>query len=414
MDRPLSDATLRRRTLRRAAVGGGLAVLAAVAFVFVPGWIRPAVSLARIRTAPVERGAIEATVTATGRVVPRFEHVITSPIDSRVQEILHDPGDAVAAGEPIVTLDTAETERALQKLDEQLALKENERRRTRLGLEEVLADLQGRALIKEIEIESHEIDVEKNRRLLEQGLVTEDALRGAQTDLKRARIEHDQLVRSIELERKTSAARLDGIDLEVSIVRKDRADVADRLERATGASGSDGILTWVVAEAGAAVARGAEIARVADLSSFRVEASLSDTHAERIAVGQPAVIRAGDARLRGRIITVFPTVENGSMTVELALDEPSHPALRPNLRVEVHVVTDRHDGALFVPRGAFVNVDGRRQVYVIRGDAAIRTPVDFGILNFDAHEVLSGLEEGDRVILTDMSDYAHVQEVRIR
>lgn len=414
MDRPLDEATLRRRTLRRAAVGGGLAVLAAVAFVFAPGWIRPAVPLSRIRTAPVERGVIEATVTATGRVVPRFEHVITSPIDSRVQEILHDPGDAITAGEPIVALDTAETERALQKLDEQLALKENERRRARLGLEETLADLEGRALIKEIEIESHEIDVDKNRRLLDQGLVTEDALRGAQTDLKRARIEHDQLARAIELERRTSAAKLDGIDLEVSILRKDRADVADRLARATGASGSDGILTWVVAEAGAAVARGAEIARVADLSSFRVEANLSDTHAERIAVGQPAVIRAGDARLRGRIITVFPTVENGSMTVELALDEPSHPALRPNLRVEAHVVTDRHDDALFVPRGAFVNVDGRRQVYVIRGDAAVRTPVDFGILNFDAHEVLSGLDEGDRVILTDMSDYAHVQEVRIR
>jgi len=190
--------------------------------------------------------------------------------------------------------------------------------------------------------------------------------------------------------------------------------VADRLERATGASDSDGILTWVVTEAGAAVARGSEIARVADLSSFRVEASLSDTHAERIAVGQPAVVRAGEAHVRGRIITVFPTVENGTMTVELALDEPSHPALRPNLRVEVHIVTDRHDGALVVPRGAFVNADGRRQVYVVRDDRAVRTPVEFGILNFDAHEVLSGLEEGDRVILTDMSDYVHVQEVRIR
>jgi HlyD family secretion protein len=414
LDRPLDDATVRRRTLRRASLAGGLVALAVVAFVFVPGWIRPTIPVARLRTALVERGPIEATVTATGRIVPRFEHLITSPIDSRVQEILHDPGDSVTAGEAIVALDTAETERALQKLDEQLALKENERRRARLGLEETLADLEGKARIKEIEIESHEIDVAKNQRLLDEGLVTEDALRGAQVDLKRARIELEQLSRSIELERKTSEAKLDGIDLEVSILKKDRADVAERLARATGASGSDGVLTWVVAEAGAAVARGAEIARVADLSSFRVEASLSDTHAERISVGQPAVIRAGDARLRGRIITVFPTVENGTMTVQLALEEPSHPALRPNLRVEVHIVTDRHDDALFVPRGAFVNADGNRQVFVVHDDSAVRTPVEFGILNFDAHEVLSGLDEGDRVILTDMSDYAHVQEVRIR
>jgi HlyD family secretion protein len=414
LDRPLSDATLRQRKLRRGLIALGLVTLGTASVLFIPGWIRPSVSASRIRTGSVERGSIEATVTATGRVVPRFEHVITSPIDSRVQAIVHDPGDAVAAGDPIVVLDTAETERALEKLDEQVALKENERRRARLAAEERVAELEGRLRIKEIEIESHEIDVHKHTRLSEQGLITEDILRGAQTSLKRARIEEAQIAQSIGLERKTSEASLEGIGLEVSILRKDRADVADRLERATAASGRDGILTWVVEEVGANVTRGSEIARVADLSSFRVEASLSDTHAERISVGLPATVEVGDARLRGQIITVFPTMENGTMTVELALDEPSHPALRPNLRVEVHIVTDRHEDALFVPRGAFVNVDGRRHVYVVRDDRAVRAPVEFGILNFDTHEILGGLEEGDHVVLTDMSDYAHVKEVRIR
>ncbi|MBZ0270012.1 HlyD family efflux transporter periplasmic adaptor subunit [bacterium] len=414
MDRPLDRSVLHRRTLRRAGLAAGLLALGVVSFVFAPGWVRPSVSLTRIRTALVERGPVEATITATGRIIPRFEHVITSPIDSRVQEILHAPGDAVAPGDPIVALDNAETKRSLQKLDQQIALKENERRRLRLELEETLAGLQGELQIKDIDIESHEIDVVKYTRLSEQGLVTEDILRSAENARKRSRIERTQLARSIELERKTADARLAGVDLEVSILKKDRADIADRLERATASSGREGIVTWVIGEVGAAVARGSEIARIADLSSFRVEASFSDTHAEAIAIGLPATIRVGDTRLRGRIATVFPTVENGTVTVELALDEPSHPALRPNLRVDVHVVTDRHDDTLFVPRGAFVNVDGHRQVYVIRDDLAVRTPVEFGILNFDAHEVLSGLDRGDRVILTDMSDYAHVQEVRIR
>ncbi|MEZ5066893.1 MAG: HlyD family efflux transporter periplasmic adaptor subunit [bacterium] len=414
MDRPLSDATLRRRRLRRASFAIGLAGLGIASIVFVPGWIRPSISLSRIRTAVVERGVIEATVTATGRVVPRVEHVITSPIDSRVRDILHDPGDDVVAGEAIVALDTAETERALQKLDEQIALQENERRRTRLGLEQKIAELEGGLAIKDLEIESYRIDEDKSQRLLDEGLITEDVLRGAKTDVKRALIEREQLERTVELERKTADARLQGIDLEVSILRKDRADVADRLARATGASERDGVLTWVVSEAGAAVARGAEIARVADLSSFRVEASLADTHAERVAVGQDATVRVGDARLRGRVSTVFPAVENGTMTVELTLEEPSHPALRPNLRVEADLVLDRHEDALFVPRGAFVNADGQRQVFVVRDDSAIRTPVEFGILNFDTQEIVRGLQQGDRVVLTDMSDYAHIKEVRIR
>lgn len=414
MDRPLSAQVIRRRALQRAGLAiGGLALLVAAIFL-VPAWVRPSVSLSRVCIGSVERGPIEATLSASGRVVPRFEHLVTSPIDSRVQEVLCEPGCAVSPGDRLVALDVGPTARALEKLDERLALKENERRRTGIGLNETLADLEGRLRIKELEIRSYEFDVEKNTRLSERGLITEDVLRRSETDLERSRIERDQLIRAIELKRETAEAELAGLDLEVSILKKDRADAAERLQLATATADRTGILTWVVSEVGAAIQSGDEIARIADLSSFRVEATLSDVHADRVAAGLPADVRVGDRFLRGRVTNVLPTIESGSLSLEVSLEDPSHSTLRQNLRVDVHIVTERKEDTLWLPRGSFVTVDGQRAVFVVRGEVAVRTPVEFGLANFAATEIVHGLQEGDRVILSDMSDHAHVREVRIR
>ena len=109
-----------------------------------------------------------------------------------------------------------------------------------------------------------------------------------------------------------------------------------------------------------------------------------------------------------------PRVENGLITFDVELDEKTSPVLRHNLRVEVYVVTDRADDTLRIRRGNYVTVEGSPAVFVVRGDVAVRTPVRFGITNIDHYQVLEGLAEGDEVILSDMSDSMHAQEVRLR
>jgi HlyD family secretion protein len=165
---------------------------------------------------------------------------------------------------------------------------------------------------------------------------------------------------------------------------------------------------------GAAVRHGDEIARVADLSAFRVEATVSDIHGQRLSPGQPVEVRSGDVRLRGRVSNVMPTVENGVITMEVALDDKRHPILRHNLRVEVYVVTASEKNALRVKRGQFLNVDGVHMVFALRDDKAFRTPVQFGLKNYEYYQVLEGLSEGDEVIISDMSDHEHTREVKLK
>jgi HlyD family secretion protein len=414
MDRPIPDRRRRRLLARRAfpaLVAAGAAVCVLVA---LPGWIRPSVRASEIRTAIVGRGPVEATLTASGTVVPQYESVVVSPVDTRVARILRKPGDPVAPGEPIVVLETGEAEAELRKLDDQIALKKNERERARLALENTLTDLRAQREVKGLERKSLEIEVRRDSALVETGVISRDAARVAETSLERVAIEIGKIDGSMDNARRELEARLRGLDLETSILERDREEAARRLKRAGASSDRGGVVTWVVPTEGGAVSRGEEIARVADLGAFRIEATLSDVHSERLARGMPVRVRVGGEFLTGRVEIVRPAVDNGVLTADVSLDDPSTPGLRPNLRVDVYVVTDNKEDALRVKRGATVAVDGGQAVFVVRGDRAVRTPVAFGICSFDSCEVLSGLSPGDSIILSDMTGFTHAREVRIR
>jgi HlyD family secretion protein len=400
--------------VRRIALPVACVALAAIAFIWLADRFRPSLRRHEIRTARVERGPVEATISATGTVVPAYEHIITSPIESRVTRILLTPGAEVEAGRPILQLDTGEASAALEKLDDQLSLKENEREQEFLEHDLRKAALLTQHEIKALELQSREFEAERCRKHYDEGLFSQDEVRQAETEAERARIELRQIDEALENLEGTLERALQGLDLELAILHKDRSETARRLELATTASDRAGVLTWVVPSEGMAVRRGDELARVADLSTFRVEASASDVHAARIRPGLPVTVETGDLRLGGSVAGVRPMVENGVITLDVTLDESSHEALRQNLRVDVRIVADRVKDSLRVPRGPYMTPEGTHAVFVIRGDRAVRTPVRFGITNIDYYQVLDGLAEGDEVIVSDMSDHMHVTEVKLQ
>jgi HlyD family secretion protein len=414
MDREISSSERRGRLIRRAGVWLAAVVVAVAALWAFFGWLRPSVRRAEIRTAVVDRGPVEATISASGTVVPAFEQVITSPIDSRVTRILRRPGDRLEPGDPILELDTGEAELACHRLEDQLELKRNERRKAREDLARKVDDWEGQRDIKALELRSLEFEAERCRKNLETGIFSRDELRRAENDAERARIELRQIEAAMDHAAQALETDMEKLDLELAILEKELGEQAHQLRLARAAAEREGVLTWVVDSEGAAVRRGDEIARVADLSAFRVEATVSDVHAGRVSPGLPVIVRSGDLLLDGRVASVRPTVENGVVTMDVDLGEPRHDGLRHNLRVDVFIVTERVADALRIRRGAFLNIEGRRAVFVVRGDRALRTPVTFGITNFETYQVTSGLEEGDEVILSDMSRHLHAREVRLK
>jgi HlyD family secretion protein len=414
MDREIDLSFRRKQLARRALIGLLSAAILSAIFIFGPGWIKPSISRNRIRTARVETGPVEASITASGTVVPEFEQVLSSPMDARVVKILKRPGAALAKGEPIVTLDVSQSVLAVEKLNQQIEIKQNQQAKAKLDLESTMGSLQSQSEIKELEYQSLKANTARNRELFRQGLLSEEKLKEVELAEEKAAYELRQLEASKRTAQQSTRTQLEGLALEMKTLEKERDEARRQLELATTKSDRNGVLTWVVNEEGATVPKGTVIARIADLSSFRVEANVSDVHAQRLSVGMPVTVKISDDELKGSIASIDPTIRNGVITVRISLENKASALLKSNLRVDVLIATERKDKVLRIRKGPFASAEGVRDIFVIRGDTAIRTPVRLGLASFDYYEVVQGLLEGDEVIISDMTDYQHLKEVKIR
>jgi HlyD family secretion protein len=291
MDRELDASYRYRRLGRKAAWSVGGVALGAAVLVLLPGWLRPSLARAEIRTGKVDRGPVEGIVEASGVVIPAFERVLSSPIDARVEKILKRPGQAVKAGEEILAFDTSASRLQLEKIEDQLAKKVNEQRQLRISLEKSLGDLRGQIERQKLDAEALAYRAEQNRKLRADGLVSEVTLKAAEVEAQKAQIELAQLQESVGGARRSTEAQLEGLELDLATLRKEREDARRLLELATTRSDRSGVLTWVVPQEGVTVPRGQMIARIADLDSFRVEATVSDVHSARLQAGRAALYR---------------------------------------------------------------------------------------------------------------------------
>ena len=417
MDREISSSYKQGQLRRRVGLTLGSLVFLLAIGILLPGWLRPGVARERIRLGKVDRGTVEGVVEASGQVIPAFEAVLSSPVEARVDKILKRPGDLVKAGDEILALDTSASQVEVGRLGDQLRKKENEQLQVRLALEQSLRQLEGRLASQQLDLEALLYRAEQNRKLRAEGLVSEQVLRASEVEAKKAQIELTQLEAAAQSERGTTAARLEGLELDLATLRRDQGEARRQLELATTRSATAGVLTWVVPQEGATVRKGEVIARIADLASFRVAAKVSDIHSAKLMAGMPVRVRLDGQTLSGRLAQVFPTIENGSVKFEVELDEPRHAGLRNNLTVDVLVLTAARQDVLRAPKGPYLQGGAAEPVFVVdRNDPsrALRRQVRLGLAGYDRYEVLDGLAEGDEVIVSDMRDYIHLSRLDLK
>ncbi|HSP17306.1 MAG TPA: HlyD family efflux transporter periplasmic adaptor subunit [Thermoanaerobaculia bacterium] len=414
MDRPIQPDVRRRRLVRRVvpvAIGA-----AALIFFFAATvqFLRPSAKRRDLQFARVERGSVDATLQASGILEPAYEQVVSSPVEARVLRIDRRAGDRVHIGDGIVTLDTAATKLDLDRLDSQVAQKETELAQVRLKADDNVASLMSQLDQKKLDSEILRYKAEQNRKLHTEGLVSAQDDMAAATASKKSEIEVAQLHEAVGRARRTASAEVDAAQLALTTARKERDESRRQLQLAMAQSDRDGVLTWVVPDAGAMVRKGDVIARVADLSAFRVSATITDGHASQLKAGMRARVRLDDATaVMGTISSVDPRIENGLAKFYVELDDRTNAKFRNNLRVDVFAITGSRSGVLTVRRGALGD-SSQNAAFVVKDGEAVRAPVRFGLVGQDTIEIASGLHEGDEIIISDMSDYANVKTLRIK
>lgn len=413
MDQPLSYKHLAARRHKRLYQILISMIILAVLLYGIHSIFSPSVGRSSIRTAKVERGSITATISAGGVIVSANQETLTSESSSRILKVLAQLGQRVSKNTPILQLDTRALKLTTDNIKENIALKETQIIARKLNSTKNINEINSRQQLLEIELERHSVKANRLKQLSSTGAAAKHDLLEAQLDVKRAKIEINQLKQAIQDIQSTERAEIEGLLLEKSILNKSLTEQQRLLGRSTIVANRAGILSWIKDEEGASISAGEPLAIVSDANNFRVEASLSDFYAPQLQPGMKVSVAYNDLRLKGELETLSPTIENGVMKLIVKLDQPHNPQLRQNSRVDVGLITDSADNALSLTKGPFVNGEGLQDIFVIRDGIATKTQVEIGFSNKDSYQIVRGVELGDEVIISDVSRYLHLKKITI-
>ncbi len=413
MDTLIEEKVINRKKRKRILIGCVvIAMLIATAWL-IRYYFKPSLTTADFTTAKVETGIIENTINATGEVLPEFEEIIASPISASIKDVLMDAGSKVNKGQSILTLDKSITHTAYEKLRFQMESKENEIRKLKLDLEKSFFDIKSNNSIKQLRISNLKDAVSSAKRLLDAGGGTKEDVERAQLDLKVAELEKLQLENEIRSKQQTMKIEIREAEISLAIQRSDLDALKRKLDLAEVVATRQGVITWVNKNIGASINEGEALVRIADLTGFKVAGSMSDNMLEKVNNQMAAIIRVGDKLLRGTIVNISPAVNNGIISFDIQLNDKSNAALRPNQKVDVFLITDTRNHVLRIANGPAFNGSDLQEVFVIKNGIAERRTVKTGLSNFDYIEIVSGLEEGDEVITSDMASYKNVKTITI-
>jgi HlyD family secretion protein len=414
MDRELAPEIVRQSRTKNYLIVVFASAVVLVAIYFFRNVLKTSVEASRIRTATAEIGPVENSLSATGEVIPAYEQIITSPIRASIRRVLLTPGTQIKPGQAILDLDKSLTLIEFEKMKDQLALKRNSIEQLRMKLNKNLFDAEADDQIKSLNINRLKAELEDTRRLQKVGGRTQEDVTRAENSLRIAELEKTKLENDLSYNRQSMGASLKETTLQAQIEEKNLNELDRKLNQANIIADRTGVLTWVNENIGSAVNEGEILAKLADLGSFRIEGSCSDVYADQVKAGLPVIVKVNETHLRGLITQVKPSVKNGVIQFVVQLDDNHHTSLRPNMKVEVFVVTSQTAKAVRVANGPAFKGKKVQYVYVLNNKGiAQRREIQTGLSNFDYVEIKSGIQPGESVIITDLSEFEHLQEITI-
>ena len=399
-----------KRMMKFGGIGAGIIVCMAVLI----SLMQSSVKRRDIVLSTVDSGTIEVSVSASGKVVPAFEEIINSPINSRIIEAYRKGGDSVDVGTPILKLDLQSTETAYNKLLDEEQMRRYQLEQLKINNETQLSNMVMNIKVSAMELNRKEVELRNERYLDSIGSGTTDKVRQAELAYNKGKLELEQLRQQYENEKKVKAADLKVKELEFNIFSKGLAEMKRTLDDAQIRSPRKAILTFVENQVGAQISQGQQIAIISDLSHFKVEGEIADTYGDRVAAGGKAIVKMGSEKLEGTISSVTPLSKNGviSFTVQLAND--SHKRLRSGLKTDVYVMNAVKEDVMRIANASYYVGRGDYELFVLDSENEIvKRKVKLGDSNFEYVEVVSGLQPGDQVVVSDMSSFKNKNKLKV-
>ena len=395
----------------------GLGAVGGITFVLAK--LKPAAPTLDRSTAVIEtvkRGQMLLEVHGNGTLVPQVTRWVPAPADGRVEKIMIQAGVEVGAGTVIVELSNPQMEQQALDAEFQVKAAQADQESLRVRLESENMTQQSAIATINAEYSQAKIQLDTDEVLAKQGLVAELLLKISRVKVQdlanRLKVEQQRLA----ISGRATKAQINAQDSRIQQLRALAKLKKDQVDALKVRAGTNGVLQVVAVQEGQQVAPGVNIARVADPASLKAELKIAETQIKDVRLGQPVAVDTRNGIIQGQVSRIDPAAREGTFVVDVELTGPLPGSARPDLSVDGTIELARLNNVLNVGRPAFGQ--GQQTVGMFRltpdGQEAVRTQVTLGRSSVSTIEILSGLKEGDQVILSDTSAMDSYNRIRIR
>jgi len=377
----------------------------------------PGVDEATLWIQDVERGELLLERRGPGTLVPEEVRAVTARTSGRVEQIVLLPGAPVEPDTVVLRLSNPDVAMAARNAEWDLAVARANLRDLEVSLETQRLQQRSSAAQVEADWKQARLTAERDRKLYEEGLTSELVMLLSETRAEELQARHeieqqrlDRLEDSIQAQLTARRTRFDQLEAQFELARQDLEDLDVE-------ASMSGLLQEMPMEVGQSVTPGTVLARVVQPDKLKAELRIPETQAKDIQVGQKATIDIRTDTIPGRVSRIDPAAQQGTVTVDVELLADSLPeGARPQLSVDGTVEITRLDDVLYTGKPAFGQSNSTVSLFKVTEDGthAVRTTVELGLASVNLIEVVDGLEEDDRVILSDMSRYDSVDRVRLQ
>ncbi len=416
MDVPRPHVAKQKRKRRIMIIGGS--VLGLILVTVALSRLKPAVPSVDRSTVwidTVKRGPMVRQVRGLGTLVPEQIRWVPANTEGRVEKIIIWPGTQVEADTVILELSSPELEQTANDAESKAKAAEAELTTLRATLQRELLDQESITARVHSEYEQAKMERQTNDQLAKNGLVSELVY-------KTSKVKEEELANRDDIEKKRLEFSRSSIDPQIASKQAavDQAKELARLKLDQVAqlnvkAGMTGVLQQLPVQIGQRVKAGDNLARVADPTKLKAQVKIAETQAKDILIDQKAAIDTRNGVVNGHVTRVDPAVEQGTVTVDVAIDGDLPKGARPDLSVDGTIELERLDNVIYVGRPAFGQENNTVGIFklVAGSSEAVRTPVKLGRSSVNTIEIVNGLEPGDQVILSDTSSMDAHDRIRL-
>lgn len=364
----------------------------------------------------VQHGDMLSEVRAPGTLVPRDSRWLAAATVAQVEKILVWPGARVEADTVLMQLSNPEVEDALSNAQAQVAAAVADVAATRAEMQSQLLDHRSAEAQAQSDYASAKVRADADAIAIRAQVIPRVQYEQGQVALK-------QLLKRVQIEQQRVAAFVGNMQAQMDAMqaklRQQRSNLQLRQRQADALrvkAGIAGVLQEVAVQEGAQVAEGVNLARVARPDVLRARLQVPEVQSKDVLIGMPVSVDTHNGLVDGKVQRIDPAVRNGSVQVDVDLTGELPPGARPDLSVDGRIRIARLDNVLSVGRPALAHADGDLSLFRLdpSGDKATRVPVRIGVASVDRVQVLLGLKAGDRVILSDASQWDKYDRIKLK